>query len=73
MSAQKNPRQCEGPHVVNDTPTPPSPWGGRWEVRMRNLNLFLIVASLILAAAGIGILVASTTTIHRATTVVGPR
>jgi hypothetical protein len=27
MSAQKNPRQCEGPHVVNDTPTPPSPLG----------------------------------------------
>jgi hypothetical protein len=40
---------------------------------MRKTSSFVIVAGLILAAAGIGILAASTTTIHHATNVVGRR
>ena len=36
-------------------------------------KIFVIVACLILAAAGIGILAASTTTTNRATNVVGAR
>lgn len=39
---------------------------------MRKISSFVIVASLILAAVGIGVWAASTTTSHRATTVVGP-
>jgi hypothetical protein len=40
---------------------------------MRKISSFVIVASLILAAVGIGVWAALTTTIHRATTVVGAR
>jgi hypothetical protein len=62
-SAEK-PRQCEVPHVANATPAPASAWGGRWEVRMRKIGSFAIVAGLILAATGFGVWAASRTTNH---------
>jgi len=54
VPAQKNPRQCGVLHVVNATSAPASALG-RWEVRMRSISSFVIVAGLILAATGIGV------------------